>query len=42
MDPDSSLADFTAAVTRADADIPLARAALLIAAAEQPALDVDK
>ncbi|HWN13521.1 MAG TPA: transglutaminase-like domain-containing protein, partial [Candidatus Dormibacteraeota bacterium] len=42
MDPDPSLADFTAAVTRADADIPLARAALLIAAAEQPALDVDK
>ena len=42
MDPDPSLADFTAAVTRADGDIPLARAALLIAAAEQPALDVDR
>src|SRR4029077_12735421 len=42
MDPDPSLADFSAAVTRADADIPLARAALLIAAAEQPGLEVDK
>ena len=42
MDPDHSLSEFTAAVTRADADIPLARAALLIAAAEQPGLDVDK
>ena len=42
MDPDPSLADFSAAVTRADADIPLARAAFLIAAAEQPGLEVDK
>jgi len=42
MDPDHSLSEFTAAVTRADADIPLARAALLIAAAEQPGLDVNK
>jgi regulator of sirC expression with transglutaminase-like and TPR domain len=42
MDPDLTLADFTAAVDRPDADIPLARAALLIAAAEQPGLDVDK
>jgi len=42
MDPDLTLADFTAAVDRPDADIPLARAALLIAAAEQSGLDVDK
>jgi regulator of sirC expression with transglutaminase-like and TPR domain len=42
MDPDSTLAEFTTAVSRPDADIPLARAALLIAAPEQPGLDVDK
>ncbi len=42
MDPDPTLAEFTTAVSRPDADIPLARAALLIAAAEQPGLDVDR
>ena len=41
MDRDPSLAEFTAAVRRPDPEIPLARAALLIAAAEQPGLDVD-
>jgi regulator of sirC expression with transglutaminase-like and TPR domain len=41
MDPDVALAQFTAAVRRPDPEIPLARAALLIAAAEQPGLDVD-
>ena len=41
MDQDPSLAEFTAAVRRPDPEIPLARAALLIAAAEQPGLDVD-
>jgi len=41
MDLDPSLADFSAAVSRPDRDIHLARAALLIAAAEQPGLDVD-
>src|SRR4030095_12117502 len=40
MDRDPSLAEFTAAVRRPDREIPLARAALLIAAAEPPALDV--
>ena len=42
MDPDHTLAEFVIAVSRPDADIPLARAALLIAAAEQPGLEVDK
>jgi regulator of sirC expression with transglutaminase-like and TPR domain len=42
MDPDHTLAEFVTAVSRPDADIPLARAALLIAAAEQPGLEVDK
>jgi regulator of sirC expression with transglutaminase-like and TPR domain len=41
MDLDPSLAEFTAAVARPDREIHLARAALLIAAAEQPDLDVD-
>ena len=41
MEPDRSLADFASAVGRPDAEIRLARAALLIAAAEQPGLDVD-
>ena len=41
MDRDASLSEFTAAVRRPDPEIPLARAALLIAAAERPALDVD-
>ncbi|MGH7398981.1 MAG: SirB1 family protein [Candidatus Rokuibacteriota bacterium] len=41
MDPDSSLAEFARAVERPDDEIRLARAALLIAAVEQPALDVD-
>jgi regulator of sirC expression with transglutaminase-like and TPR domain len=42
MGPDPSLAEFTAAVSRPDDEIRLARAALLIAAAEQPGLDVDR
>ena len=42
MDPDPSLAEFAAAVGRPDGEIRLARAALLIAAAEQPGLDVDR
>lgn len=42
MDADPSLPDFTAAVSRPDGEIRLARAALLIAAAEQPGLDVDR
>jgi regulator of sirC expression with transglutaminase-like and TPR domain len=41
MEPDHSLADFASAVGRPDGEIRLARAALLIAAAEQPGLDVD-
>ena len=41
MDRDLALAEFTVAVRRPDPEIPLARAALLIAAAEQPDLDVD-
>jgi regulator of sirC expression with transglutaminase-like and TPR domain len=41
MDPDPSLAEFAAAVRCPDGEIRLARAALLIAAAEQPGLDVD-
>jgi regulator of sirC expression with transglutaminase-like and TPR domain len=41
MHRDASLAEFTAAVRRPDPEIPLARTALLIAAAEQPGLDVD-
>lgn len=42
MDPDPSLAEFAAAVGGPDGEIRLARAALLIAAAEQPVLDVDR
>jgi len=42
MDPDPSLAEFAATVGGPDGRIRLARAALLIAAAEQPGLDVDK
>jgi regulator of sirC expression with transglutaminase-like and TPR domain len=42
MDPDPSLAEFAATVEGPDGRIRLARAALLIAAAEQPGLDVDK
>jgi len=42
MDPDPSLAEFSAAVGGPDGEIRLARAALLIAAAEQPGLDVDR
>jgi regulator of sirC expression with transglutaminase-like and TPR domain len=41
MDADPSLAGFASAVQRPEGEIRLARAALLIAAAEQPALDVD-
>jgi regulator of sirC expression with transglutaminase-like and TPR domain len=41
MDSDSSLGEFTSAVRGPDGEIRLARAALLIAAAEQPDLDVD-
>jgi regulator of sirC expression with transglutaminase-like and TPR domain len=41
MDPDPSLAEFTRAVDRPDDQIRLGRAALLIAAAEHPGLDVD-
>ncbi|HUM15795.1 MAG TPA: transglutaminase-like domain-containing protein [Candidatus Nitrosotalea sp.] len=41
MDSDPSLTEFTAAVGRPDGEIHLARAALLIAAAEQPGLDVE-
>lgn len=42
MDPDPSLAEFAAAVRCPDREIGLARAALLIAAAEHPGLEVDK
>ena len=42
MDPDSSLAEFASAVAGPDREIRLARAALLIAAAEEPGLDVDR
>ena len=42
MHPDPSLAEFAAAVGGPDGEIRLARAALLIAAAEQPGLDVDR
>jgi regulator of sirC expression with transglutaminase-like and TPR domain len=42
MDPDPSLAEFAATVGGPEGGIRLARAALLIAAAEQPGLDVDK
>ncbi len=42
MDPDPSLAEFASAVRGPDGEILLARAALLIAAAEQPGLDVDR
>jgi regulator of sirC expression with transglutaminase-like and TPR domain len=41
MDPDPSLAEFSVVVDRPDDQIDLARAALLIAAAEHPGLDVD-
>jgi regulator of sirC expression with transglutaminase-like and TPR domain len=41
MDPDPSLAEFARAVERPDEQIELARAALLIAAAEHPDLGVD-
>jgi regulator of sirC expression with transglutaminase-like and TPR domain len=41
MDPDPSLAEFSVVVDRPDDQIELARAALLIAAAEHPGLDVD-
>lgn len=42
MDSDPSLAEFAAAVRGPDGEIGLARAALLIAAAEQPGLLVDR
>ena len=42
MDPDPSLAQFALVVERPDDQIELARAALLIAAAEHPGLDVDE
>jgi regulator of sirC expression with transglutaminase-like and TPR domain len=42
MHPDPSLAEFAAAVGGPDGEIRLARAALLIAAAEQPGLDVGR
>jgi regulator of sirC expression with transglutaminase-like and TPR domain len=42
MDFDPSLPEFAQAVARPDREIPLARAALLIAAAEQPGLDLDR
>lgn len=42
MDSDSSLAAFARAVDRPDEQIRLARAALLIAAPEQPGLDVEE
>ena len=41
MDPDPSLQEFAREVSRPDADIDLARAALVIARSEYPALDVD-
>lgn len=41
MDRDPTLREFSAAVRGPDADIDLARAALLFAKAEHPALDVD-
>ncbi len=41
MDPDPSLREFAREVSRPDADIDLARAALVIARSEYPALDVD-
>jgi regulator of sirC expression with transglutaminase-like and TPR domain len=41
MDLDPSLAEFASAVRGPDGEIRLARAALLIAAAEQPGLEVD-
>ena len=40
MDPDPTLSEFAGAVACPDDRIPLARTALLIAAAQQPALDV--
>jgi regulator of sirC expression with transglutaminase-like and TPR domain len=42
MDLDPSLAEFASAVGGPDGEIRLARAALLIAAAEQPGLEVDR
>jgi hypothetical protein len=41
MDTDRSLAAFAVAVDRPDDQIHLAHAALLIAAGDQPELDVD-
>jgi regulator of sirC expression with transglutaminase-like and TPR domain len=41
MDPDASLSQFAREVSRPDADIDLARAALVIARSEYPGLDVD-